>query len=81
MESNGALKLLAPNRFVVDWVNANLLSRLGELLRDECVEAMRRSSRSRSARAADRLRGVAGTGSRAPRARQAQPKAWSSASA
>jgi len=22
---NGALKLLAPNRFVVDWINANLL--------------------------------------------------------
>jgi len=34
MEGNGALKLLAPNRFVVDWVNANLLPRLGELLRD-----------------------------------------------
>lgn len=35
MEGNGALKLLAPNRFVVDWVNANLLPRIGELLRDE----------------------------------------------
>ncbi|MBV8404073.1 MAG: chromosomal replication initiator protein DnaA [Gammaproteobacteria bacterium] len=34
MEGNGALKLLAPNRFVVDWVNANLLPRIGELLRD-----------------------------------------------
>ncbi len=34
IEGGGALKLLAPNRFVVDWVNANLLSRLGELLRD-----------------------------------------------
>src|SRR6516164_773702 len=33
MEGNGALKLLAPNRFVVDWVNANLLPRIGELLR------------------------------------------------
>ena len=33
MEGNGALKLLAPNRFVVDWVNANLLRRIGELLR------------------------------------------------
>ena len=29
VESNGALKLLAPNRFAVDWVNAHLLSRLG----------------------------------------------------
>jgi len=31
MEGNGALKLLAPNRFVVDWINANLLPRIGEL--------------------------------------------------
>jgi chromosomal replication initiator protein len=35
VEGAGALKLLAPNRFVVDWVNANLLTRLGELLRDQ----------------------------------------------
>src|SRR5258708_34226552 len=35
MEGNGALKLLAPNRFVVDWINANLLPRIGELLRVE----------------------------------------------
>ncbi len=34
IEGVGALKLLAPNRFVVDWVNANLLQRLGELLRE-----------------------------------------------
>jgi chromosomal replication initiator protein len=34
VEGAGALKLLAPNRFVVDWINANLLTRLGELLRD-----------------------------------------------
>lgn len=33
VESNGSLKLLAPNRFAVDWVNANLLSRLGEIVR------------------------------------------------
>jgi chromosomal replication initiator protein len=33
VESNGALKLLAPNRFAVDWVNAHLLSRLGEIVR------------------------------------------------
>src|SRR5579859_2490342 len=36
MEGAGALRLLAPNRFVVDWVNANLLPRIGELLRDQC---------------------------------------------
>ncbi len=35
LEGTGALKLLAPNRFVVDWVNANLLPRIGELLRDQ----------------------------------------------
>ncbi len=34
IERNGSLKLLAPNRFVVDWVNTNLLARVGELLRD-----------------------------------------------
>ena len=34
IEGAGALKLLAPNRFAVDWVNANLLRRIGELLRD-----------------------------------------------
>jgi chromosomal replication initiator protein len=34
VESASALKLLAPNRFVVDWVNENLLPRIGELLRD-----------------------------------------------
>src|SRR5688500_3760390 len=35
--SSGALRLLAPNRFAVDWVNAHLLSRLGEIVRG-CVE-------------------------------------------
>jgi chromosomal replication initiator protein len=34
IEGGGALRLLAPNRFVVDWINANLLARIGELLRD-----------------------------------------------
>ena len=33
IESDGALKLLAPNAFVVDWIQANLLDRIGELLR------------------------------------------------
>src|SRR5437763_16525563 len=35
LEGAGALKLLAPNRFAVDWINANLLPRIGELLRNE----------------------------------------------
>ncbi len=57
VEGAGALKLLAPNRFVVDWVNQNLLPRIGELLRDEStgdvpivtVEVGSRSAPMRSA--------------------------------
>jgi chromosomal replication initiator protein len=33
-EGAGALKLLAPNRFAVEWVNEHLLPRIGELLRN-----------------------------------------------
>jgi chromosomal replication initiator protein len=33
MEQNGELRLLAPNRFVVDWVRTNLLSRIEHLVR------------------------------------------------
>lgn len=35
LEGDGSLKLLAPNRFVVDWINAHLLDRIGEWLRGE----------------------------------------------
>lgn len=34
LESDGALKLLAPNPFVVDWVTENLLPRIGDWLRE-----------------------------------------------
>jgi chromosomal replication initiator protein len=34
IEADGALRLLAPNRFVVDWVRVNLLERVARLLRD-----------------------------------------------
>ena len=34
VEGPGTLKMLAPNRFVVDWVTANLLPRIGEILRN-----------------------------------------------
>ena len=34
IEGDGSLKLLAPNRFVVDWVNANLLPRIGVWLQN-----------------------------------------------
>ena len=33
LEGPGTLKLLAPNRFAVEWVTANLLPRVGEWLR------------------------------------------------
>ncbi len=33
VEGVGTLKLLAPNQYVVDWVNTHLLPRVGELLR------------------------------------------------
>lgn len=32
VEGEGTLRLLAPNRFVVDWVNSNLLPKIGEIL-------------------------------------------------
>lgn len=35
VQGDGALKLLAPNRFVVDWVNAHILGRIGDLIRDQ----------------------------------------------
>jgi chromosomal replication initiator protein len=35
IEGDGSLRLLAPNRFAVDWINANLLPRIGEWLQAE----------------------------------------------
>jgi chromosomal replication initiator protein len=32
IEDGGSLRLLAPNRFVVDWVNEHIFARIGELL-------------------------------------------------
>ncbi|MGA8709122.1 MAG: chromosomal replication initiator protein DnaA [Steroidobacteraceae bacterium] len=37
VEAGGALRLFAPNRFVVDWVRANLLGRIGALLRERGI--------------------------------------------
>jgi len=34
IEADGALRLLAPNRFVVDWVRVNLIERLARLLQE-----------------------------------------------
>jgi chromosomal replication initiator protein len=38
VEDDGRLRLLAPNRYVVDWVNQNCAGRIGEIL-DELVPA------------------------------------------
>ncbi|HEY2417500.1 MAG TPA: chromosomal replication initiator protein DnaA, partial [Steroidobacteraceae bacterium] len=37
VEADGALRLLAPNRFVVDWVRSNLIPRIGPLLRERGI--------------------------------------------
>jgi chromosomal replication initiator protein len=37
VEADGALRLLAPNRFVVDWVRTNLIPRIGPLLRERGI--------------------------------------------
>jgi len=34
IEDNGSLRLLAPNRFVVDWINANCVDRISQLAVD-----------------------------------------------
>ena len=35
VESDGQLRLLAPNRFVVDWIRQNLYERIGEIVRGD----------------------------------------------
>ncbi|HUO80998.1 MAG TPA: chromosomal replication initiator protein DnaA [Steroidobacteraceae bacterium] len=35
VEADGVLRLLAPNRFVVDWIRQNLYERIGELVRGD----------------------------------------------
>jgi len=74
VEGAGAIKLLAPNRFVVDWVNANLLPRLGELLRSETggapIVTVEVGSRSRGDGAYASPYATAGLGSAA----QAKPR-------
>ncbi|MCZ6911509.1 MAG: chromosomal replication initiator protein DnaA [Proteobacteria bacterium] len=39
IEKNGVLQLLAPNRFVVDWVNTHFIERIREILRDRQPDA------------------------------------------
>ena len=65
LEGAGALKLLAPNRFAVEWINAHLLPRIGELLRAQStgdapiitVEVGSRSPAQRARRGAARAAG------------------------
>ena len=40
LEGDGSLRLMAPNRFVVDWINANLAAKIGELLKEGAGEAV-----------------------------------------
>src|SRR5215469_2955795 len=76
LEGAGALKLLAPNRFAVEWITENLLPRIGELLRDEStgdvpivtVEVGSRSSPMRAAVAPATPPGAAAAGQRPRRA-------------
>lgn len=39
IEDGSVLRLLAPNRFVVDWVNENIFARIGELLGELAVSS------------------------------------------
>jgi chromosomal replication initiator protein len=76
VEIDGALRLLAPNRFVVDWVRSNLLARIIELLR----EAGRPEQRSITVEVGSRP-AAAPAGGIAPPARSARANAASGASA
>jgi chromosomal replication initiator protein len=71
IEGAGALKLLAPNSFAVDWVNANLLPRIGELLRDVTGSApivtVEVGSRTR-------MNGSQGSAAAVPSATQTKPR-------
>lgn len=44
IEKNGVLQLLAPNRFVVDWVNTHFIEKIREIVRqsqpDACLQVM-----------------------------------------
>lgn len=44
IEKNGVLQLLAPNRFVVDWVNTHFIEKIREIVRqsqpDPCLQVM-----------------------------------------
>ena len=37
IEEKGSLKLLAPNRYAVDWISTHLLTRIGEILRQKAT--------------------------------------------
>ena len=57
VEREGELQLLAPNRFVVSWIEKNLFTRIEELV-GVAGKAAARASASRSVRAATSARGA-----------------------
>ena len=56
VERDGELQLLAPNRFVVSWIEKNLFARIEELVGVAGARPAARASRSRSGRAGTRSR-------------------------
>jgi chromosomal replication initiator protein len=75
VEGSGAIKLLAPNRFAVDWVNSNLMPRIADIVRatasgDAPIVTVEVGSRSpEAARALAPGPVVSSNGSNAPPAR------------
>jgi chromosomal replication initiator protein len=68
VESDGGLRLFAPNRFVVDWVRSNLLVRIGALLRERGLPEPAQITVEVGSRPSDVPLGSNGVGARAVRA-------------
>ncbi|MEE8464351.1 MAG: DnaA/Hda family protein, partial [Gammaproteobacteria bacterium] len=64
IEKNGVLQLLAPNRFVVDWVNTHFIEKIREIVRqsqpDACLQVILGvGSRSQATTPADKMASAA----------------------
>ncbi len=68
VESDGAMRLLAPNRFVVDWVRNHLLARIALLLRERGLSVPSAITVEVGARPVPPAAGTAGANPRALRA-------------
>jgi chromosomal replication initiator protein len=68
VESDGAMRLLAPNRFVVDWVRNHLLARIALLLRERGLSVPAAITVEVGARPVPPAAGTAGANPRALRA-------------